>query len=124
MLAPQILADSFCRPHPVWRSYPAPTFPRTFKAICFSTTQSDFWEQNNISWWKRDRLFTAKWRQDLFSSDDLNFRPVDLEFAPDGSLYVADWHNALIGHMQHNARDPLRDHVHGESTGSPIHLDH
>ena len=57
--------------------------------------------------------FTAKWRQDLFSSDDLNFRPVDLEFAPDGSLYVADWHNALIGHMQHNARDPLRDHVHG-----------
>src|SRR5690606_38633534 len=23
------------------------------------------------------------------------------------------WHNILIGHMQHNARDPLRDHVHG-----------
>jgi mono/diheme cytochrome c family protein len=38
---------------------------------------------------------------------------VDLEFAPDGSLYVIDWHNVLIGHMQHNARDPLRDHVHG-----------
>jgi mono/diheme cytochrome c family protein len=36
-----------------------------------------------------------------------------MEFAPDGSLYVADWHNVLIGHMQHNARDPLRDHVHG-----------
>jgi hypothetical protein len=26
---------------------------------------------------------------------------------------VIDWHNVLIGHMQHNARDPLRDHVHG-----------
>jgi mono/diheme cytochrome c family protein len=38
---------------------------------------------------------------------------VDLEFAPDGSLYVIDWHNVLVGHMQHNARDPLRDHVHG-----------
>ena len=36
-----------------------------------------------------------------------------MEFAPDGSLYIADWHNILIGHMQHNARDPLRDHVHG-----------
>ncbi|MEJ2005814.1 MAG: cytochrome c, partial [Cyclobacteriaceae bacterium] len=24
-----------------------------------------------------------------------------------------DWHNVLVGHMQHNARDPLRDHVHG-----------
>ena len=36
-----------------------------------------------------------------------------MEFAPDGSLYFIDWHNVLIGHMQHNARDPLRDHVHG-----------
>lgn len=52
-------------------------------------------------------------RQDLLKSTDGNFRPVDLEFAPDGSLYVIDWHNVLIGHMQHNARDPLRDHVHG-----------
>lgn len=57
--------------------------------------------------------FTTEHRQDLFVSEDLNFRPVDLEFAPDGSLYVVDWHNALIGHMQHSARDPLRDHVHG-----------
>lgn len=52
-------------------------------------------------------------RQDLVKSEDLNFRPVDMEFAPDGSLYLVDWHNILIGHMQHNARDPLRDHVHG-----------
>ncbi|PSL28587.1 PVC-type heme-binding CxxCH protein [Dyadobacter jiangsuensis] len=52
-------------------------------------------------------------RQDLVVSDDRNFRPVDMEFAPDGSLYVIDWHNILIGHMQHNARDPLRDHSHG-----------
>ena len=57
--------------------------------------------------------FTTKFRQDLFVSKDLNFRPVDLEFAPDGSLYVVDWQNVLIGHMQHNARDPNRDHVHG-----------
>lgn len=57
--------------------------------------------------------FTTKFRQDLFKSDDRNFRPTDLEFAPDGSLYVIDWHNVLIGHMQHNARDPHRDHVHG-----------
>lgn len=57
--------------------------------------------------------YHSKHRQDLLRSDDPNFRPVDMEFAPDGSLYVIDWHNALIGHMQHNARDPLRDHVHG-----------
>lgn len=52
-------------------------------------------------------------RQDLIVSEDRNFRPVDMEFAPDGSLYVIDWHNILIGHMQHNARDPLRDHSKG-----------
>ena len=57
--------------------------------------------------------YTLTFRQDLFVSEDLNFRPVDLEFAPDGSLYIVDWHNALIGHMQHSARDPLRDHEHG-----------
>jgi mono/diheme cytochrome c family protein/glucose/arabinose dehydrogenase/lysophospholipase L1-like esterase len=57
--------------------------------------------------------YDSKHRQDLVQSDDPNFRPVDLEFAPDGSLYIVDWHNVLIGHMQHNARDPLRDHVHG-----------
>ncbi len=57
--------------------------------------------------------FTGKLAGDLLSSSDPNFRPVDLEFAPDGSLYLIDWHNALIGHMQHNARDPKRDQDHG-----------
>jgi len=57
--------------------------------------------------------YKSKHRQDIMISSDFNFRPVDLEFAPDGSLYIADWHNVLIGHMQHNARDPLRDHEHG-----------
>ncbi|MHB1178427.1 MAG: PVC-type heme-binding CxxCH protein [Daejeonella sp.] len=57
--------------------------------------------------------YKSKHRQDLVQSDDMNFRPVDMEFAPDGSLYLVDWHNVLIGHMQHNARDPLRDHTHG-----------
>ena len=42
-----------------------------------------------------------------------NFRPVDIQFGPDGALYIVDWHNALIGHLQHNLRDPSRDHSHG-----------
>ena len=57
--------------------------------------------------------YKTEFRQDLLDGSDPNFRPVDMEFAPDGSLYVVDWHNVLIGHMQHNARDPFRDHVHG-----------
>ncbi len=49
----------------------------------------------------------------LMMSGDKNFRPSDAIFAPDGSLYISDWHNVIIGHMQHNVRDPNRDHVHG-----------
>ncbi|MEX2579802.1 MAG: PVC-type heme-binding CxxCH protein [Verrucomicrobiales bacterium] len=57
--------------------------------------------------------FTGTHYQDLVRSDDGNFRPCDLEFAPDGSLYIVDWHNALIGHMQHSARDPNRSSDYG-----------
>ncbi|MBS0207682.1 MAG: HEAT repeat domain-containing protein [Planctomycetes bacterium] len=49
----------------------------------------------------------------LLRSSDPNFRPVDLEFGPDGALYVVDWYNPLVGHMQHSVRDPNRDHTHG-----------
>ena len=50
---------------------------------------------------------------ELLNSEDRNFRPTDAIVGADGALYVADWHNAIIGHMQHNIRDPNRDHVHG-----------
>ncbi|MEZ6062515.1 MAG: PA14 domain-containing protein [Planctomycetaceae bacterium] len=46
-------------------------------------------------------------------STDPNFRPSDMEIGGDGALYVLDWQNPLIGHMQHNLRDPSRDHLHG-----------
>jgi len=49
----------------------------------------------------------------LIQSTDLNFRPVDLEIAPDGSLYFTDWQNPIIGHLQHHIRDPNRDKKHG-----------
>ena len=55
----------------------------------------------------------GNFRQNLIESTDGNFRPADLELAPDGSLYFIDWHNALIGHMQHNARDPNRSPKYG-----------
>ncbi len=57
--------------------------------------------------------YRSQHRHDLLVGSDPNFRPVDMEFPPDGSLYLLDWHNVLIGHGQHSARDPLRDHVHG-----------
>jgi mono/diheme cytochrome c family protein/glucose/arabinose dehydrogenase len=83
--------------------------------------QGDFLVNNNIGFLgtsvhkvgEANGGFEGSLVGDLISSSDPNFRPCDLEFAPDGSLYVIDWHNALIGHMQHSARDPNRDHTHG-----------
>ena len=49
----------------------------------------------------------------ILVSSDPNFRPTDLEIGGDGALYVSDWCNVLIGHMQHNMRDPNRDAAHG-----------
>ena len=46
-------------------------------------------------------------------SSDPNFRPSDVEIGGDGAIYIADWQNAIIGHMQHNMRDPNRDDQHG-----------
>lgn len=56
---------------------------------------------------------TAVRTDDVVRSSDPNFRPSDIEIGGDGAIYVADWHNALIGHMQHNMRDPNRDAEHG-----------
>jgi len=63
--------------------------------------------------------------QDLLFSQDKNFRPTDAIFGEDGALYISDWQNVIIGHMQHNVRDPNRDHVHGRiyrmvHTGRPL----
>jgi glucose/arabinose dehydrogenase len=49
----------------------------------------------------------------ILSSDDPNFRPADIEIGPDGAIYFTDWHNPIIGHMQHHLRDPNRDKTHG-----------
>jgi hypothetical protein len=56
---------------------------------------------------------TAVEIEPILVTTDQNFRPTDCEIGGDGALYVSDWSNPLIGHMQHNMRDPNRDHAHG-----------
>jgi len=113
MKAPSILKSNQVRPTSGVEFVSSRHFP--------DEVQGDVLINNNIGFLgiKQHRMidedpgFTTQYRQDLIVSKDLNFRPTDLEFAPDGSLYVVDWQNALIGHMQHSARDPNRDHEHG-----------
>ena len=56
---------------------------------------------------------TAEEIEPILYSSDPTFRPSDIEIGGDGAIYVSDWSNALIGHMQHNMRDPNRDAQHG-----------
>ena len=56
---------------------------------------------------------TATEIEPILVSSDPNFRPTDVEIGGDGAIYVSDWANTLIGHMQHNMRDPNRDNQHG-----------
>jgi len=57
--------------------------------------------------------FQGVHQEHILSSTDPKFRPSDLRIGPDGALYFLDWHNPIVGHMQHNLRDPSRDREHG-----------
>ncbi len=50
---------------------------------------------------------------DFLSCDDPWFRPVDLIAGPDGSLYIADFYNRIIGHYEVDLKHPGRDRFRG-----------
>ena len=60
-----------------------------------------------------DGSVSAEHLEDLLVSDDPWFRPVNLEFGPDGSLYIADWYNNIISHNEVPTSHPDRDKSHG-----------
>lgn len=51
--------------------------------------------------------------EDFLTSEDDWFRPVNLEFGPDGCLYIADWYNKIISHNEVGTSHPDRDKTHG-----------
>ena len=62
--------------------------------------------------WDRIVDHGSGWRAeplpDLLQSSDVNFRPMSSAIGPDGALYILDYSNPLIGHMQYSHRDPRR----------------
>lgn len=50
---------------------------------------------------------------DLVQCSDPMFRPVFVEFGPDGSLYIADWYNGIISHNEVPRESPHRNKTHG-----------
>ncbi|MBO0700929.1 MAG: dehydrogenase, partial [Zavarzinella sp.] len=57
--------------------------------------------------------FAAAAAEPLLRSSDPNFRPVDIQFGPDGALYVCDWYDPIINYIRYPLRDPNRDRTHG-----------
>ncbi|HWL09695.1 MAG TPA: PVC-type heme-binding CxxCH protein [Planctomicrobium sp.] len=57
--------------------------------------------------------YISRQLDDLLSSSDRAFRPVDMKMAPDGTLFIADWHDSIINHGEVDFRDPRRDDRHG-----------
>ncbi|WP_149240743.1 c-type cytochrome [Dyadobacter sp. 32] len=60
-----------------------------------------------------DGTVTAKHLPDLLTSEDDWFRPVNIEFGPDGCLYIADWYNKIVSHNELPTTHPDRDKSHG-----------
>ncbi|WP_445422186.1 PVC-type heme-binding CxxCH protein [Arcticibacterium luteifluviistationis] len=60
-----------------------------------------------------DGSITAKHLPDFLTSTDDWFRPVNMEFGPDGCLYIADWYNKIVSHNELPTSHPDRDKTHG-----------
>lgn len=83
--------------------------------------QGDFLVNNNIGFQgtKQHRIIPrgsaigSREVEAILQSEDPNFRPIDIEFGPDGGLYIVDWYNPLISHGENPPRDPARDKSHG-----------
>ena len=52
-------------------------------------------------------------KPDLLKTTDPWFRPVNLQLGPDGSLYIADFYNRIIGHYEVPLKHPGRDRERG-----------
>jgi putative heme-binding domain-containing protein len=50
---------------------------------------------------------------DFLTTDDLWFRPVNLQLGPEGALYIADFYNKVIGHYEVPLTHPGRDRERG-----------
>jgi putative heme-binding domain-containing protein len=68
---------------------------------------------NRDSYIEHGSTRTAKEEPDFLSSDDPWFRPVNIEFGPDGGMYIADFYNRIIGHYEVPLDHPGRDRERG-----------
>ncbi len=111
--APGQLYEKRVRPVPAIQILDSQHFPEENRGNLLIANVIGFQGVTQYKFEKRGAGFFAKEVEPILYSSDQNFRPSDMEIGGDGALYVLDWQNPIIGHMQHNLRDPSRDHLHG-----------
>jgi putative heme-binding domain-containing protein len=88
------------------------SFPQDFVASTFDgNVMTSRINRNNLK--RTGSSLRAVEQPDLVSSTDPWFRPVDLVAGPDGSLYIADFYNRIIGHYEVDLQHPGRDRYRG-----------
>ncbi len=107
------LLDHTVRPVPGNQVLSTSHFPEEFRDNFLIYNVIGFLGAKRYDLTYNDGMVWGEELPDLFYSTDPNFRPTHGVVGNDGALYISDWHNAIIGHMQHNLRDPMRDHTHG-----------
>ncbi len=83
-------------------------FPEALRGTVFSGNVMTC-RINHNSLVKHGSTYMAKEEDDFLKSSDPWFRPVDIQLSPDGSLFVSDFYNRIIGHyevpLEHEGRD-------------------
>ena len=111
--APKKLYTKRVRPVPATAILDSPHFPEQLRGNLLIANVIGFQGITQYQFQNDGASMHANEVEPIVYSTDPNFRPSDMEIAGDGSLLILDWHNPLIGHMQHNLRDPSRDRGHG-----------
>ena len=92
--------------------YRADQFPAAYRHRFYSgNVMTSRINANALVW--QGATATARELPDFLTSDDPWFRPVDIQLGLDGSLYVADFYNRIIGHYEVPLDHPGRDRTSG-----------
>ncbi|MEM1083741.1 MAG: PVC-type heme-binding CxxCH protein [Verrucomicrobiota bacterium] len=84
-------------------------WPEKFRNKVFSNRYKDLQGVLLHDWTEDGATFTHKRIEKVLEAHNKACIPVDLQLGPDGALYVVDWYNPVLGHMQYSLRHERRD---------------
>lgn len=84
-------------------------WPDQYQGKVFSNQYKNYQGVLLHDWTTNGSSFNHQRLAKVFEAHNRACIPVDLQLGPDGALYVADWYNPVLGHMQYSLRDERRD---------------